>query len=263
MVRRGFGCRAPAAVSSVEDSNNVGAPCRTKFARLLLTTAVVSVGLSLAPFDAAAVTGCTGTTIITCTSSGNNYTTGIPFTTNTLDLTLIVQGSVIVTSTAAGVKIGNSDTDNDIIIDLYSGALITTTGASISGVRVDDAASVYLNSSAKITTSGSDAEGIFIDDTLGNVTVITAGDITTNGVKSRGILVSDALGNVTITSSSDITTKSNVSSSYSTGIWVGDSGNVSVTSTGDIETYGDRSRGILVTDSGNVTVNSSGDITTR
>jgi hypothetical protein len=264
MVRRGFGCRAQAAVSSIENSNKPASLSRTKFTRLLLTTAVVSVGLSLAPFDAAAVTGCSGTTTITCTSSGNNYTTGIPYTTNTLDLTLIVQGSVVVTSNAAGVRIGNSDADNDIIIDLYSGALITTTGSSISGVRVDDAASVYLNSSAQITTSGSDAEGVFIDDTLGNVTVITAGDITTIGTKSRGVLVSDTLGNVTITSSSDITTTSNVSTAYGSGIWVSNgSGDVSVTSTGDIVTYGGRSRGILVTDSGDVTINSSGDVTTR
>jgi outer membrane autotransporter protein len=264
MVRRGFGCRAPAAVSSVASSTKLGSHCRAKFARLLLTTGVVSVGLSLASFDAAAVTGCTGTTAITCTSIGNNYTSGIPFTTNTLDLTLIVQGDVVVTSTAAGVKIGNSDTDNDIFIDLYSGALITTTGSSISGIRVDDAASVYLNSSAQITTSGSDAEGVFIDDTTGNVTVITAGEITTNGTKSRGVLVSDTVGDVTIISSSNITTKSNVSAAYGSGIWVSKgSGDVSVTSTGDIETYGGRSRGILVTDSGNVTVNSSGDITTH
>src|SRR5215208_783437 len=197
MVRRGFGCRAPAAVSSAASSNKLGSRCRAQFSRLLLTTAVVSVGLSLAPFDAAAVTGCTGTTTITCTSSGNNYTTGIPFTTNTLDLTLIVQGTVVVTTTAVGINLDNSDTDNDIIIDIYTGTVITTSGSTKHGVYVDDAASVDLNSAATITTAGTDANAIFINDTLGNVSVTTAGDITTNGKTSRGIFVSDADGSVT------------------------------------------------------------------
>src|SRR5215212_691040 len=230
MVRRGFGCRAPAAVSSIKNSNKRGSLCRTKFTRLLLTTAVVSVGLSLAPFDAAAVTGCSSTTTtiktITCTSSGNNYTTGIPYTTNTIDLTLIVQGTVVVNTTSVGINLDNSDTDNDLIVNIYTGTVITTSGSSKHGVYIDDAASVAINSAAAITTTGTDANAILINDTLGNVLVTTAGDITTNGTKSRGVLVSNTVGNVTITSSSDITTTSNVTASYSSGIWVGDSGDV-------------------------------------
>jgi len=267
MVRRGFGCRAPAAVSSVENSNKRESLCRTKFTRLLLTTGVVSVGLSLAPFDAAAVTGCSSTTTtiktITCTSSGNNYTTGIPYTTNTLDLTLIVEGTVVINTTSIGINLDNSDTDNDLIVDIITGTMITTTGSTKHGVYIDGAASVDLYSAATISTTGTDANAIFIDHTLGNVLVTTAGNITTNGKTSRGILVSHATGSVTITSSSDITTTSNVTASYSSGIWVGDSGDVFVTSTGDIKTYGDRSRGILVTDSDDVTINSQGDITTH
>src|SRR5215212_3032498 len=165
MVRRGFGCRAPAAVSSIENSNKRASLSRTKFTRLLLTTAVVSVGLSLAPFDAAAVTGCTGTTTITCTSSGNNYATGIPFTTNTIDLTLIVEGTVVITTTSVGINLDNSDTDNDVIIDIYTGTVITTSGSTKHGIYVDDAASVDLSSAATITTAGTDANAIFINDT--------------------------------------------------------------------------------------------------
>ena len=265
--------------------------------KLLLTTAILTVSLSLSSPEAWALTGCTvsGTTV-TCTSSGNFFTTGIPYSARTTDLTLYVNEDVqIQTSTASGIFVtqNTGDTDNDIKMVISDDVKITTSGNTHHGIYVDGAATVDIESGADIQTSGSTARGIYINDALGSVTIVSngditttqtatnayasgifvndsvgavyvksTGDITTSGGRSRGIFVLDADSSVEIKSYGAITTKSGSGGGNSSGILSFTAGDVDIEAHGDITTYG-TSSGIYAYDTGgNVSITVSGNITT-
>jgi outer membrane autotransporter protein len=239
--------------------------------KLLLTTAILTVGLSLSSPQAWALTGCTvsGTTV-TCTSSGNFFTTGITYSARTTDLTLYVNQDVqIQTSTASGISVTQptSDIDNDIKMDISDDVEITTSGNLQHGIYVDGAATVDIDSGANIQTSGSNARGIYINDSLGLVSVISSGDIMTTATATNayahGIIVNDTVGAVDITSTGDITT----SGGRSRGIFVLDAdSSVEIKSYGAITTKsgsgGGNSSGILAFTAGDVDIEAHGDITT-
>jgi outer membrane autotransporter protein len=217
--------------------------------------------MALATTRTWAVTGCWGTTTITCTSSGNPYASGIPYSTNVIDLSLIVQGDVVITSTADGILLDNDDADNDIIIDIASGAVISTSGESHFGIYIDDAATVDIDSAAAITTQGLNSPGVSVRDTAGGVNISITGNITTTGSVSHGILVYNTHGDVDISTSSDITTNADV---WAVGIEAyRTEGDVDISASGTITTAGYYSKGVYVYDTtGNVTLTISGDVVT-
>ncbi len=110
-----------------------------------------------------------------------------------------------------------------------------------------------------IQTFGGDQEGIEVRNDRGGVTVISAGPIATFGTNGDGIVAtSSADGDISIVTSSDIITSRNANGV----LGATRNGNVSITSSGSIETRSDLSRGLLglVTGRGNITIENSGNI---
>src|SRR5215208_5215527 len=98
---------------------------------------------------------------VTCTSAGNNYTSGITYNT-TDDLTMIVQDGVIVDATGGDVE--------GILAKVAFGSLDLTIGA------------------ATISTDGDDGIGILASVNYGDNSIVFGGRIETSGDRAYGIL---------------------------------------------------------------------------
>lgn len=256
---------------------------------LLLSTASTAIGgfLALAAIGAPGVAmaqdecgvAAPGGDTVTCTSAGNPYPNGITYFTPGGDLTINLDGDVVV-DTSGGLNAGilglGLGTDA-LTINGLTGASITTDadgGFGILGVTTDGDLAINIST---INTSGVNAFGIVGGSATGNVTVnagtiLTTGDganaidiltnsgdiaisgftITTDGDNAFAVNAnSDGGGDVSVTGSTFITTGDG-----STGIRANaDFGDVSVTPSAVI-TEGDNATAILATSlTGDVTVN--------
>ena len=192
-----------------------------------------------------------------------------------------------VTVTAVGAITTKGVFSNGIFIDgttgdvTVSSADITTNNIFSAGVVVHDTTgAVTVNQSGTIHTEAYASGGISVIDTSGDVVIDASGNIYTDADLSRGIYVTNSTvsgGNVEITASGRIATGRDyqalpTTNSLSHGIYVTNiDGQVDVTldSSGSIETYGARATGILIDNTGDgsgvdyVNVTANGSITTN
>lgn len=249
----------------------------TAIGGFLALAAIGAPGVALAQ-DECGVAAPGGDTV-TCTSAGNPYPNGITYFTPGGDLTINLDGDVVI-DTSGGLNpgiLGLGFGSDALTINGFTGASITTDadgGFGILGATDDGDLTINISS---ITTSGVNAFGIVGGSATGNVSV-TAGTISTTGEGANAIDIltnsgdiaisgftittdgdnafavnasSDSGGDVSVTGSTFITTGDG-----STGIRANaDFGDVSVTPSAVI-TEGDNATGVLATSfAGDVTVN--------
>ncbi|WP_271068907.1 autotransporter outer membrane beta-barrel domain-containing protein [Caulobacter sp. NIBR1757] len=235
-----------------------GARSRT----LLLSTASTAIGgfLALAAIGAPGVAlaqdecgvAAPGGDTVTCTSAGNPYPNGITYFTPAGDLTINLDGDVVI-DTSGGLNAGilglGLGTDA-LTINGLTGASITTDadgGFGILGATTDGDLAINISS---INTSGVNAFGIVGGSATGNVTV-NAGTITTTGLGANAVDILTNSGDIAISGLNVSTTGDNafaVNASSDAG------GDVSVTG-GTFSTTGAGSVGIRANaDLGSVSV---------
>jgi len=239
---------------------------------LLGTTAIglaFVLGVSL-PAHAADECGPIANGEVTCTSAGNNYTSGITYNPAD-DLTIVVDEDVRIFPDAGHDGINISNAGGNLFIGMYGG--IVTQGAFDDGIRIYQANGLVTVSNLGtiiiggdhshgisivgangasiealygiVATHGAYAHSIYVSGTNGSVDIIHHTYISTAGQGSHGVAVYGTIGNVnvSVSGSAGILTQDEGSS----GIVI-DSvfGNVNVTTDGEIETEGDSSTGIEI-----------------
>jgi len=211
--------------------------------RWLLTSTAIGVAGCLALSQLVYANDECGTIVgnsVTCTSAGNNYTSGISYD-PTDDLTMVVQDGVTITPSSGneGIDItfpsGNLFDLDLRLYDSDAATDITTSGSGAEGILISRAHDVTLVNQADITSGNDDGMEIHAS---GAVTIDNSGTITSSG---RGIYTS--FGSLNLTNSGAITT----TTSSSNGIFVryaeGDT-TITLSETGTVDTLGTKADGI-------------------
>ena len=192
-----------------------------------------------------------------------------------------------VTVTANGSIVTNGYYSHGIYIEgtngdvtVTSGGSITASGNSSAGILLSGTfGNVSVTHTGTITTEENLSSGLRVENTTGDVVIGASGNIYTDGANSQGIYVasaSDVTENVDITVSGRIATSrdykylpSTDSNAHAVRV-AGANGSVDVTlgSSGTIETYGAEAFGIYISNAGNgdgdsVNVTADGAITTN
>ena len=215
-------------------------------ASVLALCAALGWGISVA--FAADECGAGGT--VTCTSAGNNYTSGINYSNANQSVT--IQSGVVVNSGAhIGIDLTGTGTQT---LTLVSGVTVTTNG-SFDGVSILNATGLISISAAGTTVSAGTANGFNLQ-TSGAIGA-TVGDVT-----GTVAAIATGTGNVSVTTGSVSTTADNATAVFAQGA----GGTVTVDTTGgSISTVGAAANGVVATfngSSGAATI-TTGDVTTH
>ncbi|MEM9582873.1 MAG: autotransporter outer membrane beta-barrel domain-containing protein [Pseudomonadota bacterium] len=199
---------------------------------------------------------------ISLTHDGDISTTGgygraVSITT-TGDMHVVANGAIQTQGRyASGVWARNSQGGK---LNVATSGTITTSGKESLGIEIEarQNADVTVNSSSVITTSGEASRGISAYVDTGTIDIVSHSNIMTAGDQSSAIHAdADRTADITVTSYGNLDTTGRGSPA----IRAGASGDVSVTSDGQITTQGDSSNGIS-TLGGSIAV-SAGGITTN
>ena len=233
--------------------------------KLLGSGAVLALCAAAAPQLAMAANECGAGTSVTCTSTGNNYTSGIAYT-SAADQTVNLSSGVVVDATSpnTGLSVTSTGPTGVVTVNGGTGVSITSEGAGDPAVNLtslggnitanlatvvtkgDTATGVVASSGAgtlsltigSVTTSGTDAEGISGESTSGDVN-INATTVSTAGAGATGITTSDGTGRISITAATVTTTGANA-----TGIFAANGSGAIAINAGTISTSGAGSDGI-------------------
>ena len=239
LTGQGLVSSAPRARSGARTRNLLLSTASTAIGGFLALAAIGAPGVAMAQ-DECGIAAPGGDTV-TCTSAGNPYPNGITYFTPGGDLTINLDGDVVV-DTSGGLNAGilglGLGTDA-LTINGLTGASITTDadgGFGILGVTTDGDLAINIST---INTSGVNAFGIVGGSATGNVTV-NAGTISTTGLGATAIDILTNSGDIAISGLNIRTTGDNafaVNASSDAG------GDVSVTG-GTFSTTGAGSVGI-------------------
>ncbi len=196
------------AKSGARTRNILLSTASTAIGGFLALAAIGAPGIALAQ-DECGVAAPGGDTV-TCTSAGNPYANGITYFPPGGDLTINLDGDVVIDTTGglnAGILSLNVGADA-LTINGLTGASITTDadgGFGILGFTDDGALNINIST---INTSGANAFGIVGGSATGNVTV-NAGAITTTGLGANAFDILTNSGDIAISGVNILTTGDN------------------------------------------------------
>lgn len=245
--------------------------------KLLGSGAVLALCAAAAPQLAQAANECGVGTSVTCTSTGNNYTSGIGYT-SVGDQTVNLSSGVVVDAASpnTGLAVTTTGATGVITVNGPTGVSITSEGAGAPAVSLTGLGGAINANLSTVASKGTGAIGVNATTTTGDIgltvgSTSTAGDnatgvnatsiggdanltltsVTTVGNNATGVDASSGSGDVTIKATTVSTTGSG-----SVGIAAfGGSGALSVTS-GTLTTKGDAADGVLTSNAtGDTTIN--------
>lgn len=166
--------------------------------KLLRSGAVLALCAAAAPQLAMAANECGAGTSVTCTSTGNNYTTGIGYT-SAGDQTVNLSSGVVVDAAApnTGLSAATTGATGAVTVNGGTGVSITSEGAGAPAVSLTSLGGAITANLSTVATNGAGATGVSATSTTGAIN-LTLGSVTTQGDTAYGVDAFSVSGDVAV-----------------------------------------------------------------
>ncbi|MGA0600108.1 autotransporter outer membrane beta-barrel domain-containing protein [Caulobacter sp. KR2-114] len=168
--------------------------------------AILALCAASLPQLALAANECGAGTSVTCTSTGNNYTSGISYTSAT-DQTVNLSSGVVVDAATpnTGLSVTSAGATGAVSVNGATGVSITSEGDGAPGVNLNSLGGAINANLSTVVTKGAGSTGVNASSGSGTVN-LTLGSVTTSGLNSVGINGESVTGDVNINAGSVSTT---------------------------------------------------------